>query len=217
MESSFIPNLNPAIGRTSTPWSPRSKKPNECGRGLSAPTCCEYVLARRSAFDVRRSAFSLQSAIQRADEEESCRDPSPSVASWTFRLFNTQRSTLNAQRSIQTVECWALDACRAVALRRRVERLPRRSARAEAGWTFALFWRVKGAWWPSRSSKPLLIRQLPDQGRFDSYPLRFFYARGMGFQPMFHRQDADATSSKGGEGMSRDQIRRLTSLSSCAG
>src|SRR5260370_31033628 len=32
--------------------------------------------------------------------------------------------------------------------------------------------RVKGAWWPSRSSKPLSIRQPPDRGRFDSYPLR---------------------------------------------
>ena len=33
--------------------------------------------------------------------------------------------------------------------------------------------RVKGAWWPSRSSKPLSIRYTPDRGRFDSYPLRF--------------------------------------------
>ena len=32
--------------------------------------------------------------------------------------------------------------------------------------------RVKGAWWPSRSSKPLSIRQPLDRGRFDSYPLR---------------------------------------------
>ena len=32
--------------------------------------------------------------------------------------------------------------------------------------------RVKGAWWPSRSSKPLLIPHARDQGRFDSYPLR---------------------------------------------
>lgn len=32
-------------------------------------------------------------------------------------------------------------------------------------------WRVKGAWWPSRSSKPLSSR-LAGRGRFDSYPLR---------------------------------------------
>ena len=117
MESSFIPNSNLAIGQTSTPSSARSKKPNECGRGLpwravlsrrsvakaealgeggSAPNCCEFSLVRRSAFDVRHSAFSLQSAIRR----------------------------------------------------------------------------VKGAWWPSRSSKPLLIPHTRDQDRFDSYPLR---------------------------------------------
>jgi hypothetical protein len=232
MESSFIPNLNPAIGRTSTPSSARSKKPSECGRGLSAPIRGESISVGRwvlsverwtlsallaAAFGVdrfpRRSsvklgpAFSLQSAIQRADREASCREPSRSLASWTLRLFNAQRSTLNAQRSIQTVECWALDVGR---------------------WTFSFSRRVKGAWWPSRSSKPLLIRQLPDQGRFDSYPLRIFINVCMGFspsrrlyelevQPMFHRQDADATSSKGGERMSREQIRRLTSLSSCAG
>jgi hypothetical protein len=140
MESSFIPNLNPAIGRTSTPSLARSRRQNSTSGGFFG-------------------AFGLTTALE----------------SWTVRLFNAQRSTLNAQRSIQTVECWALDVGR---------------------WTFALFWRVKGAWWPSRSSKPLLITRMRDQGRFDSYPLRFFYARGMGFQPMFHRQDADATSRR---------------------
>jgi hypothetical protein len=161
MESSFIPNLNLAIGRTSTPSSAQSRRQNSASGGFFG-------------------AFGLTTALE----------------SWTVRLFNAERSTLNAQRSIQTVECWALGVGR---------------------WTFALFWRVKGAWWPSRSSKPLLIPRMRDQGRFDSYPLRIFYTRGMGFQPMFHRQDADATSSKGGERMSREQIRRLTSLSSCAG
>ena len=60
----------------------------------------------------------------------------------------------NAQRSIQTVGCWALD----------VER-----------WTFSLSRRVKGAWWPSRSSKPSSPRKW--RGRFDSYPLRLFFSR----------------------------------------
>ena len=32
--------------------------------------------------------------------------------------------------------------------------------------------RVKGAWWPSRSSKPSSLRKW--RGRFDSYPLRLF-------------------------------------------
>jgi hypothetical protein len=71
----------------------------------------------------------------------------------TLRFFNAQRSTDNAQRSIQTVGCWRLDVGR---------------------WVFSSIWRVKGAWWPSRSSKPLSIPQTQGRGRFDSYPLRQF-------------------------------------------
>ena len=68
---------------------------------------------------------------------------------WTLRFFNVQRSTLNAQRSIQIIGRWMLDVGR---------------------WTFSSSWRVKGAWWPSRSSKPSSPRKW--RGRFDSYPLR---------------------------------------------
>src|SRR6266481_5718932 len=35
--------------------------------------------------------------------------------------------------------------------------------------------RVKGAWWPSRSSKPSSLRKW--RGRFDSYPLRQIFSR----------------------------------------
>jgi hypothetical protein len=73
-----------------------------------------------------------------------------SVEFWVFDL-NAQRSTLNAQRSIQRVRNWPLY----------VER-----------WTFSSCRRVKGAWWPSRSSKPSSPRKW--RGRFDSYPLRLF-------------------------------------------
>src|SRR5206468_4412321 len=38
--------------------------------------------------------------------------------------------------------------------------------------TFSSSGRVKGAWWPSRSSKPSPPREW--RGRFDSYPLRHF-------------------------------------------
>ena len=41
-------------------------------------------------------------------------------------------------------------------------------------WMFGLYpssWRVMGAWWPSRSSKPLSARST-GRGMFDSYPLR---------------------------------------------
>src|SRR4029077_9823523 len=54
----------------------------------------------------------------------------------------------------------------------RVGRSPRRSpSTAEAGSTFSFsVRRVTGAWWPSRSSKPLSVRK--SRGRFDSCPLR---------------------------------------------
>ena len=66
-----------------------------------------------------------------------------------LKFFNAQRSTPNAQRPIQTVENWTLDVGR---------------------WVFSSSRRVKGAWWPSRSSKPSSPRKW--RGRFDSYPLR---------------------------------------------
>ena len=72
--------------------------------------------------------------------------------SWTLRFFNVQRSTLNAQCSIRRVGRWMLDVGR---------------------WTFSSPGRVKGAWWPSRSSKPPSPRKW--RGRFDSYPLRAFF------------------------------------------
>ena len=72
--------------------------------------------------------------------------------------FNAQRSTLNAQRSTGPIriERWTLSASPA----RTVER-----------WALLPFWgRVKGAWWPPRSSKPSSVGNGRD--RFDSYPLR---------------------------------------------
>ena len=69
--------------------------------------------------------------------------------SWASSFFNAQRPTPNAQRSIQTIRRWMLDVGR---------------------WTFSFSGRVKGAWWPSRSSKP--SSPCKRRGRFDSYPLR---------------------------------------------
>jgi hypothetical protein len=76
--------------------------------------------------------------------------PPQAIAPWPLGFFNAQRSTLNAQYSIQTVGRWMLG----------VER-----------WAF-FSWRVKGAWWSSRSSKPLSVPHTRGRGRFDSYPLR---------------------------------------------
>ena len=71
------------------------------------------------------------------------------IGRWSLGFFKAQRSTLNVQRSIQTVESWTLDVGR---------------------WVFSTIRRVKGAWWPSRSSKPSSLRKW--RSRFDSYPLR---------------------------------------------
>ena len=80
---------------------------------------------------------------------------------WIRKVFNAQRSTFNAQRSIQTGGRWTLDACsRFIGVGRS---------------TFCFSRRVKGAWWPSRSSKPSPPRKWRD--RFDSYPLRGFRHR----------------------------------------
>jgi hypothetical protein len=153
MENCFIPNSSPAIGPTSMPSSRRSKNPNHGLHHANTPR-----LRYSSRFFVRRVKGAWWS--------------SSAVESWTL-LLNGQRSTLNAQRSIQTVGCWMLDARHGGARprRRRVGRSPRRSpSTAEAGWTFPSSRRVKGAWWPSRSSKPLSVRK--SRGRFDSCPLR---------------------------------------------
>src|SRR5215472_7630361 len=64
--------------------------------------------------------------------------------------FNAQRPTPHAQCSIQMLGRWMSDVGR---------------------WEFSFSGRVKGAWWPSRSSKPSSSR-LAGRGRFDSYPLR---------------------------------------------
>ena len=72
------------------------------------------------------------------------------IETQTLSLFNARRPTLNPQCSIQTVGRWMLG----------VER-----------WAF-FSWRVKGAWWSSRSSKPLSVPHTRGRGRFDSYPLR---------------------------------------------
>ena len=86
-----------------------------------------------------------------------------------------------------------------------VGHLPRRN-RAKAGSMFSSPRRVKGAWWPSRSSKPLLVPRTRDRGRFDSYPLRQFclfplpVAAALWTTPLKSRiQDLASSTRKGGE------------------
>ena len=74
------------------------------------------------------------------------------------------RKVFNAQRSTQT-------AGRCTPCSRRLSELDACSRFIGVGrWTFSFYGRVKGAWWPSRSSKP--SSPCKRRGRFDSYPLR---------------------------------------------
>jgi hypothetical protein len=73
------------------------------------------------------------------------RPPNP-TSCWRLRFFNAQRSIHSVGRSMLGVGRWAFYCLR----------------------------RVKGAWWPSRSSKPSSSRKW--RGRFDSYPLRRNYS-----------------------------------------
>src|SRR4029453_10721700 len=87
---------------------------------------------------------------QSRKQNKGARIPVQAVVPWPLGFLHTQGSTLNAQYSIQSVGLWMLG----------LER-----------WAF-LPRRVKGAWWSSRSSKPLSVPHTRDRGRFDSYPLR---------------------------------------------
>ena len=78
--------------------------------------------------------------------------PGAMTALKSLQSFNLQRPTLNVQRPIKQLRVgrWTSEVRR---------------------WTFCdVFRRVKGAWWPSRSSKPPSAGNGRD--RFDSYPLR---------------------------------------------
>ena len=135
MANCSIPSSTPAIGRTSTPLSRRSRKQNKLTRSY-------LCLADRcgSRLPKRRQAAALQSTLCAQKTQSAIRNPQSAVrrvkgAWWSSRsskplsvphtrdrgrfdsyplrrLFNTQRSTLNPQRSIQTVGRWTLDVGR---------------------------------------------------------------------------------------------------------
>jgi hypothetical protein len=104
---------------------------------------------------IGRTSTALSRRLRRLNSASGCSSEAYSLAkairSWRFGFFNAQRSTPNAQCSFQKVGYWTLG----------IER-----------WAFFSFRRVKGAWWSSRSSKPLSVPHTRDRGRFDSYPLR---------------------------------------------
>ena len=143
-----------------------------------------------STFGVRCSAFGVCSLQKLSVVDRLTRHP-----------LNAQRSTLNAQRSILLLRVgrWTLSV-----------KCPSGSDR----WALLPFRRVKGAWWPSRSSKPSSVGNGRD--RFDSYPLRHFMFDGRCLMFDFkatasrpHRPSSlkHQTSERGGE---RDAPRAIT-------
>ena len=154
-ESCSIPSFNPATGRISTRSLSRSKRLSRHAGPQRRVKSARQRPARK-AFRItsleRESLYPMRS-LGRSRAFNSAFDVRRSM----FGVFpepgkfNAQHSTLNVQRSIYRlrVERWALD----------VER-----------WTLKCFRRVKGAWWPPRSSKPPSVGNGRD--RFDSYPLR---------------------------------------------
>ena len=109
-----------------------------------------------------------------------CSTPNSSPVSGRISTRSLRRSR---RQNSQPIACtsvnpgWWLDVRKrrqAVALQSaRRARTIRRCPLDVERWEFSAIRRVKGAWWPSRSSKPSSPRKW--RGRFDSYPLRVFF------------------------------------------
>ena len=141
------------------------------------------------------------------------------ISTRSLRRSRKQNSQPRASVSVIRRSAFSLQERRQAAALQSVFRAPeiRRWTLDVRRWVFSAIRRVKGAWWPSRSSKPSSPRKW--RGRFDSYPLRLiiFDCR----LPIADCHVATALRAvqelKEVNHMSREQIRKLTSLSSCAG
>jgi hypothetical protein len=150
MANCSIPNSTRATGRISTPSSRRSRSSSK-----RASVSFASVGRWEAGCHVERSRDIANCLPISARDSSTSLGMTKTIGSTTQGAFNAPRSTLNAQRSVLTVGRWMLVAGR---------------------WTFSFSRRVKGAWWPSRSSKPSSPRKW--RGRFDSYPLRHFKFEG---------------------------------------
>jgi hypothetical protein len=192
-----IPNWRQASSRISTRFSKRSKGRFDCGRpGSGAFRSLGRIQGRtsniqhpisntqRNGILRRRCGLSAIGWLERIEEKTS---------NLELRTSNLQRCLrqgaanpgFNVQRSMFNVQCSTFCPC------------PSR--------------RVMGAWWPSRSSKPLSARST-GRGMFDSYPLRHFHLRfaiddlrfehtaqrASAAEPLVHRKSQIVNSKKGG-------------------
>ena len=105
------------------------------------------------------------------DREANC---GARVANWLESGVKPPHSKARAARQMPApIRCFAVSTFHSSAVALQSARRARKVRR----WmfdvrrsTFSSFGRVKGAWWPSRSSKPSSLHKW--RGRFDSYPLR---------------------------------------------
>ena len=172
MANCSIPNSSPASGRISTRSSRRSRKQN------SQP--------RASLSVIRRLAFSFQ-------ERRQVRH----VESELWRTGALQ-SALRARKIRSAIRSRA-DGIGETEGKAAMGSSERAGQRANFNRQSAIR-RVKGAWWPSRSSKPSLPRKW--RGRFDSYPLRqiIFHCRLLRRRSDdFNRNSKIENRVKGGE------------------
>ena len=188
-----IPNWRRANSRTSTRLSKRSRRNCDGQRpGAHLDTATNGENEWRSA-GLRHGASGLGSCKGAVPEAgvpvavSSCaRRPGSGACRSLGRIegktSNIQHPTSNTQRNgmrrrrcrFPAIGCWAL----------------------EVGCSTFCAWsprRVMGAWWPSRSSKPLSARST-SRGMFDSYPLRHFHFRFAIFDSRFEEAARKASA-----------------------
>jgi hypothetical protein len=156
MENSSIPSSSQETGRISTPWLKPLKQPNKAGRGggLRRPLRGPHL----------RNSSDVAPDYDHGSEHDRFTRRTALGLRLRLRLRLRARARLGKPRRVDQdhEQDYDYEQCAFISLLGR--------------WVFAffVFWRVKGAWWPSRSSKPLSVRYSPGRGRFDSYPLRLF-------------------------------------------
>ena len=147
-------------------------------------------MGRKSIPNWRRANFPISTRSSKRSKR-SCDGGRPGTGAFRSlgriqgKTSNIQHPTSNTQRNgmlrrqcgCSAIGCWALDVrCSTFCLH------PVR--------------RVMGAWWPSRSSKPLSARST-GRGMFDSYPLRHLHLR-LGCDPSVNRKSPIVNPQKGG-------------------
>ena len=147
MGKKFIPSSRRGNSRSQTPCS------RHCGRSSVRPTA-DLARSWSQRRNLRFTIYDLRAGMEHEGSFPGRSEKHPTS--------NTQHSTSNPWHATTwalDVGCWMLDVP-GISTNRKSQIVNRKFPR-----------RVMGAWWPSRSSKPLLAR-FTGRGVFDSLPLR---------------------------------------------